>query len=110
MPCAKDLKASGEKSLVMAGYRLPAAAQMLVLAMNEALGAVRIRRLSFMKFPKPARRTLRLLAEAIHADKVPTLVILGGNPAYNAPADLNLVEARRKASAENGRAARILRR
>ena len=39
-PCAKDLKANPGKSLVMAGYRLPLAAHLLVIAMNEALGAV----------------------------------------------------------------------
>jgi hypothetical protein len=38
--CAKDLKANPGKSLVMAGYRLPLAAHLLVVAMNEALGAV----------------------------------------------------------------------
>ena len=40
VPCAKDLKAGGGKSLVTAGYRLPPAAHLLVLAMNEQLGAV----------------------------------------------------------------------
>ena len=40
VPCAKDLKANAGKSLVMAGYRLPLAAHLLVIAINEALGAV----------------------------------------------------------------------
>ena len=40
VPCAKDLKANAGKSLVLAGYRLPLAAHLLVMAMNEALGAV----------------------------------------------------------------------
>jgi molybdopterin-containing oxidoreductase family iron-sulfur binding subunit len=40
IPCAKDLKASQGKALVMGGYRLPLAAHLLVVAINDALGAV----------------------------------------------------------------------
>ena len=90
VPCAQDLKASGEKSLVMAGYRLPAAAQMLVLAMNEALGAVAGHTVEFHEVPKASEEDIGLLAEELKNHKVQTLIILGGNPAYNAPADFNL--------------------
>ena len=37
--------------------------------------------------------SLRQLTEDMAAGRVDTLVILGGNPAYNAPADLNFAEA-----------------
>jgi anaerobic selenocysteine-containing dehydrogenase len=37
------------------------------------------------------------LAAALNAGQVQTLVILGGNPAYNAPADLNWPQAQAKA-------------
>jgi len=89
VPCAKDLVASAGKSLVMPGYRLPPAAQMLVLAMNEALGAVAEHTVEFHEVPKAVEEDIAVLAEAIKAGKVQTLVILGGNPAYNAPADLS---------------------
>jgi molybdopterin-containing oxidoreductase family iron-sulfur binding subunit len=79
-PCAKDLKESGEKSLVMAGYRLPAAAQTLVLVINEYLGAVG-QTIRFHAASEIKEESITGLAEAIQAQKVQTLVILGGNPA-----------------------------
>ena len=86
--CAKDLKAGGGKSLVMGGYRLPPAAHLLVLAMNEALGAVRDHTVEFHEVPEAVEEDIASLVEAIKAHKVQTLVILGGNPVYNAPVDL----------------------
>jgi len=93
VPCAKDLKASGGKSLVMPGYRLPPAAQLLVLAMNEALGAVADHTLEFHEVPEAKGENISLLAEALNTGKVMHLVILGGNPAYNAPWDLKWPDA-----------------
>jgi molybdopterin-containing oxidoreductase family iron-sulfur binding subunit len=87
-PCAKDLLASGGKSLVMGGYRLPPEAQHLILAMNEALGAVN-RTVEFHEAPETGGEDFGVLAEALRSAKFQTLVILGGNPAYNAPADLD---------------------
>jgi len=89
VPCAKDLKESGDKSLIMPGYRLPATAQMLVLVMNEALGAVAAHTVEFHEVPEAKEENIARLVDAINADHVQTLVILGGNPGYNAPADLN---------------------
>jgi molybdopterin-containing oxidoreductase family iron-sulfur binding subunit len=93
VPCAKDLTAVGGKSLVMPGYRLPPAAQTLVLAMNEKLGAVAEHTVEFHEVPKAGEEDISLLMEAMGAVKVQTLVILGGNPAYNAPAELNWSQA-----------------
>ena len=73
---------------------------MLVLAMNEALGAVADQTVEFHEVPKASEEDIGSLVEALNAGKVQTLVILGGNPAYNAPADLNWSQAqfeRRKA-------------
>ena len=47
-------------------------------------------------------------AQALKAGQVDTLVILGGNPVYNAPADVDW--ANRQAQSQDGRAARLLRR
>ena len=96
VPCAKDLKGSGGKGLVMGGYRLPAAAHLLVLAMNEALGAVN-QTVEFHDAPAATEEDIAALAGALHAGKVETLIVLGGNPVYNAPADLNWAEAQAKA-------------
>ena len=94
--CANDLKASRGKSLVMAGYRLPLAAHLLVVAMNEALGAVN-HTVEYRQSLPSKEATLAELAAALNAGQVQTLVILGGNPGYNAPVDLQWPQAQAKA-------------
>jgi molybdopterin-containing oxidoreductase family iron-sulfur binding subunit len=95
-PCADDLIANKGKSLVLAGYRLPLAAHLLVIAINEALGAVN-HTIEYHAAPASKEGTLADLAAALNGGQVRTLVILGGNPAYNAPADLNWPQAQAKA-------------
>jgi molybdopterin-containing oxidoreductase family iron-sulfur binding subunit len=95
-PCAKDLLANKGKSLVMAGHRLPLAAHLLVLAINDALGAMgATMELREVQMSKEA--SIAELATALNAGQVQTLVILGGNPAYDAPSDLNWRQAQAKA-------------
>jgi MoCo/4Fe-4S cofactor protein with predicted Tat translocation signal len=94
--CAKDLKANAGKSLVLAGYRLPLAAHLLVVAINEALGAPG-HTVEYHQTAAAKEGTLAELATALNAGQVQTLVILGGNPAYNAPVDLNWPQAQAKA-------------
>jgi MoCo/4Fe-4S cofactor protein with predicted Tat translocation signal len=94
--CAKDLKANSGKSLVLGGYRLPLAAHLLVVAINEALGAVG-HTVEFHPTAASKEGTLAELAAALSAGQVQTLVILGGNPAYNAPVDLNWPQLQAKA-------------
>ena len=94
--CAKDLKANAGKSIVLAGYRLPLAAHLLVVAINEALGATG-HTVEYRQAPPSQTGTLSELTAALHGGQVQTLVILGGNPAYNAPADLNWSQAQAKA-------------
>jgi molybdopterin-containing oxidoreductase family iron-sulfur binding subunit len=94
-PCAKDLKASG-KGLIMAGYRLPIECHLLVLAMNEALGA-KNQAVEYREVPAATENDIVSLANDLKGGKVQTLVILGGNPAYNAPVDLDWAAAQAKA-------------
>ncbi len=94
--CARDLQGSGGKSVVLGGYRLPLAGHLLVVAINEALGAVG-HTVEFHPTAAAREGTLAELAAALHAGQVRTLVILGGNPAYNAPADLNWAQAQARA-------------
>jgi len=96
VPCANDLKANSGKSLVMGGYRLPLAAHLLVVAMNEALGAVN-HTVELRQIQPSKEGTISELAAALNAGQVQTLAILGGNPAYNAPADLQWSKAQAKA-------------
>ena len=84
----------GDKSkLVLCGSRQPAAVQARVHALNEKLGAVG---LSFLEDPDPQRpdgtAAIAALAGEMRAGRVETLLILGGNPAYDAPADVRFAE------------------
>jgi molybdopterin-containing oxidoreductase family iron-sulfur binding subunit len=94
--CAKDLLANRGQSVVLAGHRQPLAAHLIAHAINAALenhGHTII----FHDAPQPKAGTIAALAQALDAGQVETLVILGGNPAYNAPADLKWAEAQARA-------------
>ncbi len=88
--CASDLKAHRGECLVVAGAHLPAEVHALVYGINDALGAIG-RTVQFVPAePRaPATSSIVGLAGAMKSGGVRTLVILGGNPAYNAPAELD---------------------
>jgi molybdopterin-containing oxidoreductase family iron-sulfur binding subunit len=94
--CARDLKASGGGALVVAGYRQPLAVHLIAHAINAALGGVG-RTVELVGAAASAVGTLAELAGDLNAGRVGTLVIVGANPVYNAPADLNWAAAQRKA-------------
>jgi molybdopterin-containing oxidoreductase family iron-sulfur binding subunit len=89
--CAADLIAHRGESLVVAGVHQPAAVHALAYAINAALGNIGST-IDFVAVEPPASVGLTELAAAAREGKVNTLVILGGNPAYNAPADINFAE------------------
>ncbi len=92
---ARDLKQHAGASLIVAGDQQPPVVHALAHAMNQKLG-------NFDKtvyFTQPIEESpihqwesMGELAADIRAGKVSTLLILGGNPAYDAPADLGLKE------------------
>lgn len=86
--CATDLVSHGNRSLLLVGRRLPTSLQALGLALNSALGSV-----GTTLLVQPRRTststTLTQLAEKIRSGTIRTLIILGGDPVYNAPADMN---------------------
>jgi molybdopterin-containing oxidoreductase family iron-sulfur binding subunit len=90
---AADLRGHRGAALVIAGQGQPPAVHALAHAMNEALGAVgkTVRYLEPVEFAAPG--TLAELAADMHAGKVDMLMILGGNPVYDAPADLEFARA-----------------
>ncbi|HTL18388.1 MAG TPA: TAT-variant-translocated molybdopterin oxidoreductase, partial [Patescibacteria group bacterium] len=94
--CAKDLLANHGKALVVAGHGQPAAVHTLVLAINQALGSVG-QTLSFIPVSEVPENSIEELVKDLNAGEVDTLVILGGNPIYNAPADLDFPAAIKKA-------------
>ena len=93
---AKDLQANRGKSIVIAGDYQPAAVHQLAHAMNQALGNVgtTIEYVPTVEInPTDQLSSLRDLVQAMNAGQVDTLVIVGANPVFTAPADLNFQEA-----------------
>ncbi len=93
--CARDLAANPGRSLVLAGHRQPMAVHLLANAMNAALGNVG-KTVLLLETPPSKEGTIADLAQALTGNQVSTLVILGGNPAYTAPADVDFARAVRK--------------
>jgi molybdopterin-containing oxidoreductase family iron-sulfur binding subunit len=87
-PCADDLVANKGASLVLVGSRQPVAVQALAFAVNAALGNLG-KTLIGQKFSGASSTSIGELAKGLAEKTVKTVVIIGGNPAYNAPADLD---------------------
>ena len=92
---AKDLVASRGRSVVVVGPQQPAWVHALGYAINGALGSYGTT-LAAMTAPAPTGVSLSALAEKMKSGAVKTLFIFGGNPAYNAPADLNWPDLQKK--------------
>jgi len=86
---ARDLVAFKGKSLIVVGDRQPAIVHALAVLLNQALGSTAV---SYRPIVEDEYQSIAELAKAIGDEKVKTLVILGGNPAFNAPADLGLAD------------------
>ena len=86
--CAADLKSHQGECALVAGSHLPAQVHAIVYAINSALGNVG-KTVDFVEVPENQAASLAELSAAAKAGRVETLVILGGNPCYNAPADLD---------------------
>jgi len=92
--CAADLVAHRGQSLIVAGAHLPAAVHQLVAFANRLLGA---EGKTVRYILGPARGNVSTLAQLVAA-KPTKLVILGGNPAFDAPADSGFLAAAQAAS------------
>jgi len=92
---AEDLAANRGRSAIAAGYRQPPAAHAAAHLMNDLLGNIG-RTVAYTADPDPERPNhfdaIRSLAKELEAGRVETLVVLGGNPAYDAPADLGFAD------------------
>ena len=86
--CAADLVAHGKTSLILVGRRQSVTIQAIALALNASLGAVGTTLLVAPQLNSPAS-SLSDLADKIRRGSIRTLVLLGGDPVYNAPADLD---------------------
>ena len=88
-----NLKAHPGHSCVLAGPRQPRFVHHLCALINESLGNIG-KTVSYVKLPSPSMNTetIQELSAQMSRDEVKTLVIIGGNPAYDAPAELNFAE------------------
>ncbi|MFT3780880.1 MAG: TAT-variant-translocated molybdopterin oxidoreductase [Nibricoccus sp.] len=86
--CAKDLMDHKGQCLVVAGAHLPIEAHVIAHGLNWFLGNIG-KTVDYVEATAPSAASIQDLAGAVKAGSVKTLVILGGNPAYNAPADLD---------------------
>jgi molybdopterin-containing oxidoreductase family iron-sulfur binding subunit len=92
-----DLKSHQTASIVIAGKEAPPEVHALAHAMNAALGNVG--KTVFYTDPLEAnsvdqRQSLQELLNDLDNGRVELLVIVGGNPVYNTPADLKLNQER----------------
>ncbi len=97
---AKDLQANRGKSIVIAGDNQPPTVHAVVYAINAALGNVGTT-VTYVEPFQPFADVLQIdqlrqLITEIDSGAVKMLVIMGGNPVYNTPADLKLNAERMK--------------
>ncbi|MGH8211805.1 MAG: TAT-variant-translocated molybdopterin oxidoreductase, partial [Rhodanobacteraceae bacterium] len=100
---ADDLRAASGAALIVTGFAQPAEVHALAHAMNASLGNIGTTieyGASVQALPPQAMHprpgddgSLRALTTALHAGHVDTLLVLDGNPVYDAPADLEFAEA-----------------
>ena len=93
---AEELAASKGRAVVIAGRRQPPEVHAIVAKINAALlapGAT----LDYVDDPYPERPThvqaITELAKAMKSGRVQALLVLGGNPAYDAPVDLDFEQS-----------------
>ena len=92
---AADLMAHRRRGVVLVGPRQAPAMHALAAVLNHALQATGST-ITYTADPNPDRpshlEAISDLAQRIRGDEVKTLLILGGNPAYDAPADLEFAD------------------
>ena len=89
---ADDLRKNSGASIVIAGDQQPPVVHALAHAMNQVLGnsgKTVLHTDPIQAQPADQLSSLRELVKDMAAGAVDTLVMLGGNPVYNAPSDLN---------------------
>ena len=100
---AHDLAGAKGRAIVLAGSELPAAVHALVQALNVALGAT-AGPVRYVAADGAARKASHVegvtaLAASMRGGQVETLLILGGNPVFDAPAEVDFRGALSKVTA-----------
>ena len=91
--CATDLVENAGHSIIIAGEHLPKSVHAIVIAINEALSAP----INYVAVPT-AEQGIAAAVARLNKGAVETLVILGGNPVYDAPIDLGWSAAQAQAT------------
>jgi molybdopterin-containing oxidoreductase family iron-sulfur binding subunit len=94
--CAKDLVANRGNVLVVAGQRQPMSVHLLANYLNSVLDSAG-NTITFHTAPESTTGNLDQITSELNAGRVESLVVLGGNPIYDAPAGLNWAATQRKA-------------
>ncbi|HEX2445124.1 MAG TPA: TAT-variant-translocated molybdopterin oxidoreductase, partial [Vicinamibacterales bacterium] len=95
----RDLRAHRGRSIVTAGDAQPAEVHEEVRRLNEALGNIGTTVVAAQPVearPVDHAASIAELAADMAAGRVSLLMIIGGNPVFDAPADLNFAEALKK--------------
>ncbi|MDA7915826.1 TAT-variant-translocated molybdopterin oxidoreductase [Verrucomicrobia bacterium] len=94
--CAEDLRNHAGRCLIVAGHRQPEEVHLMAIAMNQVLGNLGH---TVLLHDQPVSNDgdIAGLVDALNHDKVESLVIMGSNPSYDAPADLDWKSAVAKA-------------
>jgi MoCo/4Fe-4S cofactor protein with predicted Tat translocation signal len=93
--CADDMLQASSTALLVAGASQPPVVHATVAAVNEALGATGST-ITYTQASSDAAASslasLRALSDGLDDGTISTLVVIGRNPAYDAPADLGLAQ------------------
>jgi MoCo/4Fe-4S cofactor protein with predicted Tat translocation signal len=93
---AKDLQKHRGRAVIIPGEYQPPVVHALAHAMNESLGApgsTVVYTDAVVEGPVSHAESIKELAGDMNAGKVEMLLILGGNPVFDAPADLDITSA-----------------
>jgi molybdopterin-containing oxidoreductase family iron-sulfur binding subunit len=94
-----DIKAANGSAVVTAGRSAPAGVHALANLINQQIGAIG-KTVTLIDDPAGDRKThgeaIKEVSKLMADGKVGTLLIIGGNPAYDAPVDTGFAEALKK--------------
>jgi MoCo/4Fe-4S cofactor protein with predicted Tat translocation signal len=88
----QDLKSNRGKSLIVSGARQTPELQAICFAINSTLGNTD-RTISFIYPVESQAKPVSELVADMEMGKIETVFLLGGNPVYNSPSDLNFASA-----------------
>jgi molybdopterin-containing oxidoreductase family iron-sulfur binding subunit len=90
--CATDLTDHAGQSIIIAGEHLPKSVHAIVIALNQIISAP----VNYLEIP-PLEQGISAAVSRLNEGSVQTLILLGGNPAYDSPVDLNWAKAQAQA-------------